>query len=509
MHPRSHDPGSWLSAVVGLALAATVLAAGCDSSTPSGDRAPASDRAATLDARDGKSRRDGLPPREVRPDGSVADRVRADRPRADSPRGDAQRTPAGGTLVTYTDSTGIGKIAVQVTLPTSARYADGAPVIVEVNTFFTGENKGFAEGKETTAIQAIHVSYLWPGRQDQASGARSDGEYDYGGDQGIAALRDVIRFASGLQPNSDGFYLKDLVAIAPLADNVGLYAFSHPGIAATNVLARHGRDLPKLKFFVGRENPTVDTVSCMEIGYWGDQRQPVQNQYYSYPGSYSATAISLDYSKVSWRVGGVAYQSGVPVIGGPSGEFVTGQQVPKMWDKRYYSQGLTQALLDTGARTLANWPTDVATPDEARAAWPSRMTTQSYATLKQTAPNLKVLLLFADDDHVQVVADKPHVHQAWDGFRKTADLWVRLNPDREYGKWAKQSTGGGMPDNPARSEPADWALAKDWAYAAREIQGAATFMKLAALAEMADRVHEGNWNDNLDAVLVNAPPPQP
>jgi hypothetical protein len=32
---------------------------------------------------------------------------------------------------------------------------------------------------------------------------------------------------------------------------------------------------------------------------------------------------------------------------------------------------------------------------------------------------------------------------------------------------------------------------------------------LASVAEMADRTRENNWNDNLDEVLVQYPPPQP
>ena len=47
-------------------------------------------------------------------------------------------------------------------------------------------------------------------------------------------------------------------------------------------------------------------------------------------------------------------------------------------------------------------------------------------------PDLKVMLVFAQEDHAQAAQDKPHIHQAFQGFRFEARLWVRLNPDRAY-----------------------------------------------------------------------------
>ena len=75
----------------------------------------------------------------------------------------------------------------------------------------------------------------------------------------------MIRFASGAIPDADGNYISDWSAVPLLTDNVGLYAFSHPGIAATNVLALYGDEL-SVAYFVGRENPTVPALSAMELG---------------------------------------------------------------------------------------------------------------------------------------------------------------------------------------------------------------------------------------------------
>ena len=37
----------------------------------------------------------------------------------------------------------------------------------------------------------------------------------------------------------------------------------------------YGDHIPGVQYFVGRENPTVDTLSCLEAGYVDDTGQPV------------------------------------------------------------------------------------------------------------------------------------------------------------------------------------------------------------------------------------------
>ncbi|HEY80710.1 MAG TPA: hypothetical protein G4O05_06490 [Caldilineae bacterium] len=70
----------------------------------------------------------------------------------------------------------------------------------------------------------VRVAYLWSGKESRSTGARSDGEYDYGGEVSIRALRDVIRFASGEIPDAEGRYIGDLSPFPVLTDQVGLYA---------------------------------------------------------------------------------------------------------------------------------------------------------------------------------------------------------------------------------------------------------------------------------------------
>jgi len=309
---------------------------------------------------------------------------------------------------------------------------------------------------------------------------------------------------SGEIPNCDGKYIHELMPITPLTDNVGLYAFSHPGIAATNVMALYGDELPNVKYIVGRENPTIDALSCVEIGHWGEHNELVLNPYYRYPRDYTPTGLTIDYSAIGW-IQNAMYPDGRPYFAGMYGrkDYILGDRVPRMWGKRYYSMALTQALLTNGALTEADWPSDLATVAETRAAWPFRTTVHNYAALKTKRPDLKIMLVFARNDHVHPALDKPHIHQAYDGFAGEAGLWIRLNPDREYVRAMNEAIADTFPDNDANSEP-DWSNPLDWAHP--NGGGPATFAAMASLCEMADRVYRNNWEElNLEEVLYNYP----
>jgi hypothetical protein len=313
-------------------------------------------------------------------------------------------------------------------------------VVVVASPIFSTTG-GFITDPDLTSLGLIQVSYLWPGQTDTLTGVQSSGTFDYGGEQSIRVLRDVIRFASGLIPDADGQTLSSLIHVTPITNEVGLYAFSDAGIAAVNVFSLYGDLLPGVQYFVGRENPTVDTLSCLEAGFLNDADQPVYNPFYNYPASYSSAAISLAYTNVRWdatytvehtKAVGRAYLDLDGSGNISSGDYVLSWRVPVIFGKRYYSVALTQSLLDNGALTLSTWPADLAIPQEAARDWPFRQGTGRYTDLRSKMPDLKVMLVFAQKDHVQVAQDKPHIHQAFQGLRFEARLWVRLNPDRAY-----------------------------------------------------------------------------
>lgn len=429
---------------------------------------------------------------------------------------DCPSTPTRGkTIVTYLETEGVGRIAVQVAYPLVPRYPDGLGAVVITPPFLTPTDS-FVYEPDITSLGLIQISFLWPGREDAQSSIKSTGEFDYGGDLSLRALRDVIRFAAGRKTDISGRNLNALVPVQVAPDEVGLYAFSHAGLAAINVIATYGENLTGLQYLILNEVPTTDTLTCLEIGYY-ENGLPVSNPLYAYPIAYSPQRINIDYSSVRWDE---TYQHADPPYQGrpyfdldgnsivSPGDYLLSGQVPWMFGKRYYSTALTQALLKNEIFTLQSWPADLATPQEAEQAWQFRQPVERFNEIDRLQrANFKVMLLFAEQDHAQPAPDKPHIHQAFQGFRfiaqpKTTNLrWVRMNPDRAYTRLFIPGAGLEYPDNPANTEPLDWANLEGWAYPSES----RSIMALAAIAEMADRAHTGRWEPNLGSDLYPNP----
>lgn len=429
-----------------------------------------------------------------------------------SPRslgGDVQRASPGEIFYTHVYSEENGKIAVRVDLPEKPRYGDSAPVVVVASTWFVEKYNAattpFHLEFNPVDMGVIVVSHLWPGKTDLEGKICSDGTYDFGGPNSLAALRDTIRFALGVQADVDGHYLHELISMVPLYENVGMFASSHAGVVATNVMAYYGDSLQGLKYFIGRENPTMAEMYPLEIGHFGDRHKPIYNPYYHHEG-YTPTSIAVDYTYLRW-VQNEMYPEGRPVFEVPGGrDYVLDDKGPNINGKRWFSHALTQALLDNGVFTIDTWPADVATPQQTGDFWPYRITVHNYAAIGEALPELRVMLTFATYDHVQTAPDKPHIRQAYDGFHKTAGLWTRLNCDLVYVQAEVHSSAtlaGGFPDNDANTEPNDWyTQAESWGFEGRLADEMTNqSIPYACVAEMADRVRADQWAPNLDALV--------
>ncbi|MEW5826251.1 MAG: hypothetical protein AB1778_05410 [Candidatus Bipolaricaulota bacterium] len=388
-----------------------------------------------------------------------------------------------------------GEVAVRVTVPERPRYASGAPVLVEVPPFATPV-VGFSEPLPVFLHGAVHVTLLWPGRHDPASGVESEGIDDYGGPNALAALRQVIRFAAGEVADVCGSKVDEVTGLPIATSNVGLYAFSHPGIPMTRVMVSHGQSLGAVSYLVGGENPTDDVLFSVEVGHWGSDGRPVYSPFYDFPEDYTGGGLVLDAESAAWEISPDA-PAGRPVLVGSGGaRHALGNQVPRFFGKRIYSVALLEKLVAGETLSDAAWPEDLATLSEARAWWPDRTAVGHYASLSSAAPQLHVMLVFGLRDHVQPAADKPHIHQAYEGFR-AAGLWVRLNPDRAY--LASLSSLLAVSDHPAGREPEDWREIESWAVGGGA-QGRAIAL-LAGTLEMMDRAEANAWEDDLDRTL--------
>jgi hypothetical protein len=420
-------------------------------------------------------------------------------------------------------------IAVMIASPQTPRYAEGAGVVVIASPIFT-ESNGFGIDPDLTSLGLVQVSYLWPGKTDTQTRAKSSGTFDYGGEQSVKILRDVIRFAANRMADASGRYIVSLISVPPLVGEVGVYAYSDAGIAAIRAFSLYGDQMQGLGYFIGREIPTVDTISCMEIGHYNAAGEPVFNPFYLYPTSYSSTALAINYTNLRWTPAYISSYS--KAVGSPyldldsngifgSGDYIFDGQIPLMFGKRYYSAALEAALLANGALSLDTWPADLATPQEAAQAWQIRQTPGLFEAMQsdEIIRNMKVMLVFAQNEHAQVAQDKPHIHQLYQGFRFEARLWVRMNPDRSYVESMfleagipSQGDAGltptpvamlNFPDNPADTQPTDWTQIGGYAYPDQGQAG--RLVPLAAVAEMADRTHDGYWDQNLGQVLYTHP----
>lgn len=418
----------------------------------------------------------------------------------------------GEYFVTHINNVENGKIAVRIDVPEKPRYQSKAPIVVQASTWFVEKYDNpsvpFHLVYNPVDIGAISVSYLWPGKTDPDTNKSSEGIYDYGGPNCITALRDVIRFAAGEIPNVEGKFLNDLVSIDAIYDNLGLFASSHAGVVATNVMAYEGSSLKSLDYFVGRENPTSDEMYALELGYFDDNHDPVYNPYYDHK-EYNPTSLCFNYSMVSW-VQNAQFPDGRITFKVPQGDdFIVDERGPHMMEKRYFSTNLTKALIDNNVFTLENWPEDVATPNETKNIWPYRTTIHNYDDIGKNLSDLKVMLVFATYDHVLSVPDKPHIRQAYDGFTKVANIsWIRLNMDVSYIRselYPNASKANGFPDEPANTEPADWYTeSESWGFIGKfEGEMTARTVPLAGISEMTDRVQFNNWEENLDKVLYD------
>ena len=95
---------------------------------------------------------------------------------------------------------------------------------------------------------------------------------------------------------------------------------------------------------------------------------------------------------------------------------------------------------------------------------------------------------------------------------------MRLNPDRAYVQEVLQKSVDmqvtitpavpatpiaalEFPDNPANTQPMDWLQIGSYAYPNQAVN--ARLIPLAAIAEMADRAHDGFWDENIGQPLYS------
>jgi len=167
-------------------------------------------------------------------------------------------------------------------------------------------------------------------------------------------------------------------------------------------------------------------------------------------------------------------------------------QGPKFW----YS---TRLLREAERRGLfgGSWPAHVATVEEAKEFWYYRDATGRVPDAVHKIPNLAVIIVANERDHMQVAPDHPHIRIQANAFQKAGARFVRVNPDRAYVEWLSGERRPGLVDNDAgvvyTPKTIHAALCPN--------EAAHRILQVAAMCELADRVQAGNFRPNLHRVL--------
>jgi hypothetical protein len=411
-----------------------------------------------------------------------------------------------------------GKLAVRLQLPKDEdlRYEEGAPVVV------LGEGGATADGLVNSYVphltDMIVITFIYPGGENLEAKSHSDGEYDYRGRRSIMALQDVILYAAGEKKDSEGKTIDERVPYNVLHDNVGFIGFSFGGNIGVAAAALEGERIgDNLKYVIQWETPVSSQIATRDLGRMlfkpitagASGRGDYFNPRYS---AYDPLVLEVDYSDITYDANSI-----YPIFldGNQDGKYTTimGSHyhyptsdlndngkleinedfgLDTYWYDTYdsdgkivYSRPVTLALEKHNVFE-GNWPSHIATVEEANQYWDIRESVRLYKNALENIPQLEGMFLLSEDDHVQYDPHKSHVHQAFDGWTSYA-TWFKINPDPDYLVEVDPSLAGlPLPSLPANTAPANWENVKSYCMP-ENIED--EIYQIAAVHQMADRVH--------------------
>jgi hypothetical protein len=362
------------------------------------------------------------------------------------------------------------------------------------------------------ADDLVLITFLYPGGVDRPSGRQSDGKYDFRGPKSIQALGDVILYAAGKLRDDAGRTIDEVLPVGILHDNIGLLGKSNGGNIIVAVAALHGDALKgHLRYIIQWETPVSSQIATRDLGriilHHGSGKQGnYLNPRYS---PFDPMTLTVDYGDLAFDPEERFYR--IIHDGNGDGRYTTvhhpGFDLPTPdldldgtlsldedfpldsypgGSKRVYSRPVSRALAERQVFG-DGWPADIATPAEADAYWDLREAVRLYGRAVERIPDLQAMVLCSVRDHVQSAPDKPHIRQAFEGWRSNG-AWVKINPSPDYliEVDSTLSSNSALPDNAPNTAPNDWA--KPAAYAMPETVPDEAY-QLAAVWQMADGAH--------------------
>jgi len=400
-------------------------------------------------------------------------------------------------------------LAVNLIYPPKPRYPEGAPVVVVVPGGTAADGLGFS----MHAAQAgfVEVRFAFPG--GGKSGLASSGIYDNRGQSCQAALRDILLFAQGKLPDSQGRTVRDLVPVKVYLGSIGIVGWSNGGNIALVTLSKFAEQLGAVGWAAFYECPAGALFFPPNLG--GDQDLKINSHYRQ--GSCATGKCLVDYRKLTWQADaqkntGLHKRLGEPEI---PGVLFFDENRNRIWDeareyafsyatdigleKQIYPPQVTKAV--QRFRVFGDkWPGTVATSAESVAYFQERDGSLYVPDVCQKLPGLLVEIFGSKTDHMQRQPDHPHVALLYNAFLANRAKFVRLNPDPVYVVQAANMSAFNFVDNkPNASLDAD---AIDLNLEPEGLTPDYVFMD-AAIAELSDRKRAKNLDADLKVPIVN------
>jgi hypothetical protein len=378
-------------------------------------------------------------------------------------------------------------LSVELQIPgeRGARFGDaGAPVVVFVQGGMSAEGVPVLDGQPRIVpgygLVALYLDL--PGAESPLGAVGID---DLRGSWARQALAGLLRYAAGEDRDAADCVLSDRVAVG-LSGELLLAGQSNGGNLAWATLADQTLDVPEVLGVAAFETPISGQLALVEPGSSQQDGLAYQDGSCSL-ASTGALRCDMDYGALRWDDG--TGELSTDLDGDGSADFALGVANDPSTGLDYHS---VQALEASAAQGL-----DLgSTPDASLAAvwWAEREASQHASAVVDRFPDLAAISVGTEVDHgVDGAGDHPHVTGLITALQSAGARWTRVNPGPT---WAAEVAGDGMEwaDNPPNQvvEVGDPKIAMepeaDSAWADRSLL-------TAALLELADRQHNGDWEE--------------
>ncbi|MDP2315412.1 MAG: hypothetical protein Q8P41_21115 [Pseudomonadota bacterium] len=311
---------------------------------------------------------------------------------------------------------------------------------------------------------------------DLPGNGRTSGTNDRRGAASRAAVAAVLRWAAGEALDTGGCSLADRI---PGGDPDRLYVVgtSNGGNLAMATLADPALDLPPVAGLVAWETPAGPQFTNVELG--------------ATPSVY--TPGSCAFAPASGTTCEMPVERLIEVGGGTPTLCFDVDEDAACGERDVTVRGVED--LDTGLMMLS--PTLRAAADErgltlpgyasvetSVAWWAERDGSRLAAPLVAAQADLPVMLLASEADHVQTLADHPHIYGLGEALQAAGAAWTRLNPGAD---WLGETTGENAPNMPLQLADPRGSLLSE---AAEE---PTVTLLAAAVLELSDRSQTGDW----------------